>query len=219
MRRFAFALLGVLALAGCAQPAVVDTVEREGSMRVAFYGDSYTYGAGASDPSLRWSTIVSEQRDWTELNYSVNGLGFVNNRGVFGPGDLPATIIDDKPDIVISTMGLNDNFSFAVAADLIRSTITDDLTRFATELPDARIIVVEPFWYTDTRPESVEIINGWVRETADDLGLEYIEGASRWLEGHPEWMADDIIHPNDEGYAELARRMNEELAALGLPAG
>lgn len=188
-------------------------------MRVAFYGDSYTYGAGASDPSLRWSTIVSEQRDWTELNYSVNGLGFVNNRGVFGPGDLPATIIDDKPDIVISTMGLNDNFSFAVAADLIRSTITDDLTRFATELPDARIIVVEPFWYTDTRPESVEIINGWVRETADDLGLEYIEGASRWLEGHPEWMADDIIHPNDEGYAELARRMNEELAALGLPAG
>ena len=43
-----------------------------------------------------------------------------------------------------------------------------------------------------------------------------IAGASRWIEGHPEWMAADGIHPNDDGYAEIARRMDAELDRLGL---
>ena len=29
-------------------------------------------------------------------------------------------------------------------------------------------------------------------------------------------MAADGLHPNDEGYAEMTRRMNEELLELGL---
>jgi lysophospholipase L1-like esterase len=29
-------------------------------------------------------------------------------------------------------------------------------------------------------------------------------------------MADDYLHPNDAGYAEMARRMNEALDDLGL---
>jgi hypothetical protein len=29
-------------------------------------------------------------------------------------------------------------------------------------------------------------------------------------------MSDDIIHPNDDGYAEIARRMDAELDRLGL---
>ena len=52
--------------------------------RVAFYGDSYTLGTGASDYANRWSTIISEERGWDEFNPSVNGLGFINNRTKFG---------------------------------------------------------------------------------------------------------------------------------------
>ena len=37
-----------------------------------------------------------------------------------------------------------------------------------------------------------------------------------WIEGHPQWMADDGLHPNDDGYAEMATRMSAELAKLGL---
>ena len=80
----------------------------------------------------------------------------------------------------------------------------------------AQLVVVEPFWYTDARPDSVDEIIGWVEAAAADVGAEYVPGASRWLEGHPEWMAADGIHPNDDGYAELARRMEAELARLGL---
>jgi len=211
----ALALVVGIALTGCAA-ATPDEPRDPEATRVAFYGDSYTLGTGASDPSKRWSTIISEQRGWSEFNPSVNGLGFVNNRGTFGDGDAPSQVIDDDPDIVFITMGLNDNFSYDRAADQIKAQITDDFTRISEALPDARIIVVEPFWYTDLRPDSVEIIAGWVEDAAADIDADYIPGASHWIEGHPEWMASDGLHPNDDGYAEMAVRMDAELEKLGL---
>jgi lysophospholipase L1-like esterase len=201
-------IIGVLVVL-FVSPAVDD-----GRTRVAFYGDSYTLGTGATGFEQRWSTIVSAQRDWNEFNPSVNGLGFVRNRT---PGnDLPTQVIDSKPDIVFITMGLNDNFAFDYAADEIKQAIADDFTTLKTALPDARFIVVEPFWYTDSRPGSVETIIGWVKDAAAVIDADYIAGASHWIEGHPEWMAADGLHPNDEGYAEMAVRMDAELGKLGL---
>lgn len=204
-----------MALVGCAPESPAEPRDPNAT-RVAFYGDSYTLGTGSSDPAERWSTIICNERGWSEFNPSVNGLGFINNRSTFGDGDLPSMVIADDPDIVFITMGLNDNFSYGRAADQIKAQITDDFSRISTELPNARIIVVEPFWYTDERPESVDVIIGWVRDAAAAIEADYIPGASTWIEGHPEWMASDGLHPNDDGYAEMAVRMDAELIKLGL---
>lgn len=211
-------VVGASGLAACSAGVPSDAVSpsRTPSQTVAaFYGDSYTLGTGASVPEARWSTRICDIRGWAEVNPSVNGLGFVNNRDLVA-GDLVDRIIAEDPDIVLVTMGLNDNFSMPGRAAEIEEAITADITAFADELPDARLVVVEPFWYTDERPESVETIIGWVRDAAADVGADYIPGASHWLDGHPEWMAADGIHPNDDGYAAMAKRMDEELAKLGL---
>ncbi|MET0844061.1 MAG: SGNH/GDSL hydrolase family protein [Mycetocola sp.] len=186
-----------------------------GQTVAAFYGDSYTRGTGVSDPELRWSTQLSEDRGWAEVNPSVDGLGFVVNRDLLRD-DLVELIVAEDPDIVLVTMGLNDNFAAPDEAAKVESAIRDDLSSFANELPDARLVVVEPFWHTERRPASVDAIIGWVRDAAADVGADYIPGASRWLEGHPEWIATDGIHPNDTGHTEIAERMGEELAKLGL---
>jgi lysophospholipase L1-like esterase len=186
--------------------------------RVAFYGDSYTLGTGASDVAHRWSTIICEQRGWREFNPSVNGLGFVRNRRNFGDGDLPSQIVASEPDIVFVTLGLNDNFAFATDAERIRVQISTDLEYLRLALPMTRFIVVEPFWYTDDRPDSLSVISGWVKAAAEFIDADYIVGASHWIEHHPEWMAADAEHPNDDGYAHIAREMDAALAALRLPA-
>ncbi|MHB1329859.1 MAG: SGNH/GDSL hydrolase family protein [Gemmatimonadales bacterium] len=184
---------------------------------VAFYGDSYTSGMGASDPSKRWSTIICEQRGWAEFNPSVPGLGFVNNRTLVGEGDLPSLIIEQDPSIVIVTLGLNDTFSLQFGASEIREQIASDFERLSDELPGARLIMVEPFWPADDPPDSLKKIAGWVKDAAADVDADYIDGASRWLHGHPEWISWDGLHPNDEGYAELASRMDAGLTRLGIP--
>ena len=222
MRSRLLAAVTLLALAtgltACASPGSGTGGATGDGPLVAFYGDSYTLGTGASDPANRWSTVVSEERGWREFNPSVNGLGFVNHRDRFGDGsgDLPSLIIAEQPDIVFVTMGLNDAFSFDDAADRIHEQITTDLQRLRDALPEARFIVVEPFWYTDERPQSIETIIGWVDDAAQEIDADTIPGASHWIEGHPEWMAADGLHPNDEGYAEMARRMDTELERLGL---
>ncbi|MGW4928016.1 SGNH/GDSL hydrolase family protein [Agromyces sp. NPDC004153] len=214
--------VGCLVLVACGMPVTSApgqaAAPSPGQVVVAFYGDSYTRGTGASSPERRWSTIVAQERGWWEFNPSVDGLGYVNNRELIGGTDLVDQIVEHEPapDVVIVTMGLNDNFSMPARADEIEDAIDADLRRFRDELPDARLVVVEPFWYTDERPDSVEQVIGWVEAAAAVVEAEYIAGASRWLEGHPEWIAADGIHPNDEGYAELARRMDAELERLGL---
>ena len=186
--------------------------------RVAFYGDSYTLGIGATSAARRWSTIICAERGWREFNPSVNGLGFVRNRRNFGDGDLPSQIIASAPDIVIVTLGLNDNFGFAEQSNQIRVQISTDLEYLRLALPMARFVVVEPFWYTDDRPDSLSIITGWVKAAAEFIDADYIVGASHWLEHHPEWMAEDGLHPNDAGYAQMANQMDAALATLRLPA-
>ncbi|MER3388841.1 MAG: SGNH/GDSL hydrolase family protein [Microcella sp.] len=209
--------LATAGLVACASPtpAAGPGATGDGPV-VAFYGDSYTLGTGASDPSLRWSTRISESRGWVEVNPSVNGLGFINNRERFGEGDLPSMIIQADPDIVFVTMGLNDNFSFPFAADAIEAQIDADLRRLTEALPEARFIVVEPFWYTSERPPSVPIIIDWVRDAAERYGADYIPDASTWIQGREGEMAADGLHPNDEGYAEMARLMDAALLELGL---
>ena len=212
-----------LGLTACSAGPVPDASPTPGDGPVvAFYGDSYTLGTGASDPALRWSSIISEQRGWQEFNPSVNGLGFVNHRSDFDGNDLPELVIAQDPDIVFVTMGLNDNFSYDRRAELLRTTITDDLSRLRDALPDARIIVVEPFWYTDERHESVETIIGWVEDAAEGIDADWIPGAISWLDGHhagaeDSWMASDGLHPSDIGYGHMAEEMDAALDALDPP--
>lgn len=223
LRSLASVVALALGLTACSASPAPDASPSPGSgPLVAFYGDSYTLGTGASDPSLRWSTVISEDRGWREFNPSVNGLGFVNNRASFGEDDLPELVIEQKPDIVFITMGLNDTFSYDRRAELIRETITDDLTRIRDALPTARIIVVEPFWYTERRPESLEQIITWVEAAAAEIDADWIPGASRWLDGHytgsdDSWMAGDALHPSDVGYEHMAEQMDAALEELDPP--
>lgn len=218
------AALTVLALlAGCTPAATPGTgagpaadPAADDRPLVAFYGDSYTLGTGASDLSLRWSTQLAELRGWREFNPSVNGLGFINNRRSFADDDLPALIIAQEPDIVIITMGLNDAFSFDRAGAAIEQQIDADFARLTDSLPDAQFVVVEPFWYRPDRPESHLTVIRWVQEAAERYDLPYIAGASTWIAGAPGLMAADGLHPNDEGYTLMLQKMDAALTELGL---
>jgi len=188
----------------------------EGSV-VAFYGDSYTFGEQASSPSARWSTVLSTAQGWDEQNASLNGLGFVANRD---GTDAVQAVIDAEPDLIIVTMGLNDTFIAEAQLDELTTAIHDDLARFRAEAPQARLVVVEPFWIPAAQSPGFAIVADAVKAGAAEVDAEYVAGAGDWLTDHPEWRSDDQYqHPNDAGYAELARHMTIELEKLGVIAG
>ena len=197
-------------------PTPAPTADATGQRQVvAFYGDSFTHGQGASVSGRRWSTLVSDDHDWIEINPSISGLGFVKNR-TRDAIDIVDTIVAAHPDIVISTMGLNDNSVMPGSAAEVHAAIEADFHALRHRDPRrpphrGRAVLVEP-----GSPGSVDRIIGWVRAAAKEVGADYVPGASHWMDGHPELHEASGGHPNDAGHAMIARRMDAALAKLGL---
>ena len=61
--------------------------------------------------------MVSRDHGWREFNPSQNSLGFIRNRTLPGPGDLPDLITEQHPDIVFIALELNDTMALTVSAD------------------------------------------------------------------------------------------------------
>lgn len=206
-------LVGTLVIVLVTRPTENREPMAEGSV-VAFHGDSYTFGEQASSSAARWSTLLSEEQGWVEENASLNGLGFVANRA---GTDAVQDVIDADPDLIIVTMGLNDTFIAEAQLEELTAAIHDDLARFRAEAPNARLVVVEPFWIPAPVSPGFTLVADAVKAAAEEVHAEYVSGAGDWLTDHPEWRADDEYqHPNDAGYAELARRMTIELEKLGV---
>lgn len=216
----AVAIAAVVAVSGLRTDVQQTTVARAGAGAevavgplVAFYGDSYTKGSGATTPAQRWSSLVAQAEGWTEYNAGYPGLGFVRKRDKVG--DVTADVIAQHPEILIVALGINDNFEWTGNEQAIQAAVLPEFQRLRDGLPNTRIIVVEPWWYTAERPESVEQIIGWVQTAAGAIDADYISGASHWLDEDPAaWISPDGLHPSDAGYAHLAQRMLEELDAL-----
>jgi lysophospholipase L1-like esterase len=207
----------VLLLSGCqagASGGERHVAEREdvvpAGSTVGFYGDSLTFGLGASDPSRRWATLLCVRRGWTEANPSVSGIGFVKARA---GTDLPGQIIAAHPDLVVVALGHNDLLLVDSRGSEVEAAIHDDLTRLRNGLPDARIVVLALFSPLSFEPPQVTAVDGWLRAAARDVGATFVPKSSGWLVGHPDWTVDGI-HFSDAGNAAIADLLDAELTRV-----
>ena len=177
---------------------------------VGFYGDSLTFGLGASAPGKRWSTLLCERRGWTEVNPSVSGLGFVQARaGV----DLPQQLVDAQPDLVVVALGHNDLLLVDQRGPEVQAAITDDFRRLRAGLPDARIVVLALFSPLTFEPPEVRTVDSWLAQSAEEVDAVFLPKSGGWLVGHPNWTVDGI-HFNDAGNAAIADLLDDELSRV-----
>jgi lysophospholipase L1-like esterase len=174
---------------------------------VAFYGDSLTSGFGASSPSVRWSTLLCARRNWTEVNPSVPGLGFVHERG---DRDLPGTILAAEPDLILVTLGANDLRLVDSQPGAIAEAIRSDFTRLRTGAPASTILVVMPFSPLTFRPPQLATLEGWLRDSAAAIDAPVIE-SDTWMEGRSDLTVDGV-HLTDAGERRIADLMNAAVA-------
>lgn len=209
-------LAACLVLAGCT--ARIDGAKQRapdgdpvpaGSV-VGFYGDSLTFGLGASAPDRRWSTLLCGSRGWTEVNPSVSGLGFVQARA---GRELPGELIAAAPDLVIVALGHNDVLLADDRGPEIEAAIAGDLRRLRAGLPDARIVVLALFSPLEFEPPQVTRIDGWLAENAEAVDAVFVPKSGGWLVGHPDWTVDGI-HFNDAGDAAIAGLVDRELSRV-----
>jgi lysophospholipase L1-like esterase len=177
---------------------------------VAWLGDDWTAGAGASKQRKRFTTVVSRRLDVTELNFGADGTGYAQSSadGTAYRGRL-ADVVAAHPDVVVVSGGRNDVLNDPDTAATRARKLFAQLHR---ELPDAQLVAIRPFWGDSDPPAALDTLANSIRQAVTDVGGTYLDIADP-IHGHPEYMADDA-DPDDDGYAAIASALREPIAGV-----
>lgn len=185
---------------------------------VAFIGDSYTHGTGASDHAHRWTTLVSAAEGWSEVNLGLGGTGFLTSAGLNGCGKDYCSTYEERvaantvPDAVTYVVagGQNDYAAWATNEAGVTATINRTYANLRALHPKAKIIAVGPS-VIGSVTRSASGMDAAVRTAAASVGAQYISLIS------PNVLTADMAtgqggHVTDVGHQAIATAV---LAALG----
>lgn len=176
---------------------------------VAFLGDSFTVGTGASTRGDRWTTSLSMDNRWIELNYGYGGTNYATAGALKGGrsyADRLTDIVASQPDIVIVSSAGNN------MQDDQMPGIAATFRELSEEIPNARIIATSPYYRAEDFPEDLVDFGNGIRDGVESVGGEYLD-IGHPLKGHPEAMDEDGVHPNDLGYELIAEAVQAALDA------
>ncbi len=178
-----------------------------------FVGDSYSAGVGASEQSKRWTSVVSAEEDWEEINLANGGTGYLRTAKEAGCGkafcpnyqDVVAAVVRNNPDIVVVAGGQND-----VGMDLndVRSAIESTFRTIRQELPNVKIIAVGPS--APVAGDDITAIDSEVRKAAAAVKATYISLLDPPVLSKSMFLTDGA-HVGDEGHLAIAARVTENL--------
>lgn len=199
MRRLAFALLIIAALAGCGERVPRIPAVAPNEVVVAF-GDSLTYGTGAAE-SESYPAVLAQL-----IGRRVVRAGVPGEVTAQGLARLPQVIEEHRPALVIVCLGGNDLLR-RVDEQQIRSNLRQIITTIRGRGISVVLVGVP-------RPALLTSAATFYGELAKEYGIPY-EGKVLNDIMHQLDLKADTIHPNAKGY----RRMAEAIAALLKQAG
>ena len=171
------------------------------------FGDSVTYGTGAA-PGEDWPSRLSAMTRWSVINAGIPG-----DTAEAGKSRIAALLDEHRPALVIIEIGGNDFLRRRP-----QSAVKEDLRRIIRAAQDARAVVV-----LVAVPE-LSLLGVVARKASDspiyeELGKEetvpVIGDVFSDILSRAEVRAD-AIHPNAEGYRQMADGLFEQLKEVGL---
>lgn len=204
-RHFVRGLAGIAVLAACGRQQKLPAV-LPGSPVLAF-GDSVTYGTGAGRGE-DWPTLLAQRTGWQIANAGIPGDTAEAARNRLQPA-----IEEHKPALVIVELGGNDFLRRrpprAVKEDLrqiVRTARASGAQVVLMAVPELSLLGV-----VARRPSDSPIY----RELGEEEQVPVIDDVFSDILGRPEWCADQI-HPNAQGYREMASGIHAALQRQGL---
>ena len=188
--------------------------------RVAFIGDSFTAGAGASSEQARWTTVLSAEHKWSEENFGRAGIGYLRAGRTSDctaqtcaayPALVPQ-VVAGRPALVVITGGAND-----LGLDLTQlgAAVTQTVKSIKDGVPGVRVVVVNPWWDMRPNDQRLAAYTQAIQRAATDAGATWLDTAQP-LMGKSELMTADGMQPNDKGHEAIATSVGRGLAQAGV---
>jgi lysophospholipase L1-like esterase len=177
---------------------------------VAYLGDDWTAGRGASSRAKRWTTLLSKQLGVSERNFGAAGTGYAKSSGHAGSyRSRVAAVVAAHPDVVVVSGGRNDARLAPAKVTVQARTLFETLH---AKLPKAILIGLPPFWGDSATPVTLVPLAQAIKTAVMAAGGFYLDVPDP-LFGHPKYMAD-AADPNDKGYAAIAAALKAKLLTL-----
>ena len=188
---------------------------------VAFIGDSYSAGTGASKDQ-GFVSLLSKQLKLKPSNFAQGGTGYIKRIDAKGEGacgrdvclnygEMADKVIVNAPAAVVVSGGRNDPADPA-AFDAAAKALFAELR---AGLPSAKLIATSPVWGADGPPPQAEEMRESVRAAVTAAGGTFVD-LGQPFEGHPELITKDNVHPNDAGHKVLADVVRAGFTAAGV---
>ena len=211
----------ILLIAG----AVGVHIKGENKVKIACVGDSITFGYGVSSRASNCYPALLQQK--LGEGYEVGNFG-VNGTTVQSFGDEPyiktSKYISSREfdaDILVFMMGTNDANTFnwrdadafkAELCALLDSYMEGDKKPQVYLCTPSRSVIIDGLSAADVKAgvtgfdvqvDVIPVIGDVVKSVADERGYGLVDIYAVTAE-HPEWVAKDGVHPNNEGAAAIA---------------
>ncbi|WP_062296278.1 SGNH/GDSL hydrolase family protein [Demequina maris] len=186
-----------------------------GPPEALFLGDSYTLGTGASDEAHRWSTLVSEDQGWVELNYGRVGAGYstaddCKGDSCFGLAEAIGEAVDAgvEPDIVIISGGLFDRDHWLADSEAVTAAVDATYAELRDQFPRTPILAVGPYFPWGPLDWKFDFDDA-VEAAADSIDADYVSLLRPKAVKFKQNNFGDALHVNDDGHQLIAKRVIE----------
>jgi lysophospholipase L1-like esterase len=177
---------------------------------VAFLGDDWTSGVGASKNDKRFTTLLTTDLHVIERNFGVDGTGYAKSSASGGAyADRVAAVAAANPSVIIVSGGRNDTSD---DGDTAAQQAKQLFTTLHAKLPNAVLIAIAPMWGDSDEPPELVALATAIRKGVTEAGGTYLEIADP-IHNHANFMADDA-DPDDNGYAAIASALKPEIRPL-----
>lgn len=182
-------------------------------LRVVTIGDSLMSGYGL-DLGQAWPTLLANKAHVSMTSLACGGMGFVVSGDCGTPySGLTPALAALQPDVVIVESSSND---FGEDAEDVRAETLTTVEEMHDAAPGARIIGLSTIWNDDAD------VPDEVGTTSDDLSVAIALVGGQFfdvgqpLQGHPDWMQDDDVHPTARGQEAIAQTVLTTLSDAGV---
>ncbi len=192
-------------LIGCGEPPRLELLPA-GSTVLAF-GDSVTYGTGAK-PGQDWPTLIGQASSWQVINAGIPGDTARQARSRLAP-----LLQEHQPALVIVELGGND-FLRKSQPSKVKEYLRDILTQSQASGAITVMIAVPRLSLLRASAGALKDSELYA-ELAEETGVLLIEDVFSKVLSDDSLRADQV-HPNAQGYRQMAQGILQALASAGL---
>lgn len=190
------------------EPTPSPSTTSSGPLRVVTLGDSLMSGFGL-EPEQAWPALLATRAHVSVTNLACPGMGFVvqGDCGTAYAGLVPA-VAALQPQLLIVESSSND---FWEDEDEIRVDTADTVDQLHSAAPQARIIGLSTIWNDEADvPGDTQVTSDALKDAVDKVGGTFID-VGQPLQGHPEWMQEDDVHPTPRGQRAIEQTVMSAL--------